>query len=870
MRTKKLLQKNGGRSAVLSMKNKSVAAMADKMKQVTINDDNSNNRANLPSANELSPIVRETMQSIQDAENVRNVLPDIDYAAEIRIASILSTKDLVTTSLIYESLSTELNTDMKSKMVKLVRDYFSKDFKLQDKLKDILYDVDFVSGSYPVCIIPEAGIDKLLKSRTDIGNEKFIHHTNSFLSEATKTLGLLGSTSLVDSVGTESNGSYNSTAIAFDNDGEGFSFDSIKLLDNPSVLRIPSINSALSDAAVEAAYNLPIDTLFNTVGNESIYSTIRHNGTDGVGDNKILSRARTLEIPTPESVGRPSIGHPLWYHLPSESVIPIHTPGKPKEHVAYLVILDGKCNPISRHDLVNYNLAWSWINGDASSDIKESVAQGLGLKTRDIQAEMTISNLTNSFANIVENQVKMSLNKGTYSDNIEMCRPEEVYRIILGRLLAKQGTQMLFIPAQQMIYYAMDYNHYGVGVSLLEKTRMISTIRTALQFASLNGNILNCTRNQQYEIELDPNDREPEKTIQDEKYRIMQSFNSMFPFTGTPTDMWSYMANAGISFSNTGNDFYPGTKINVSDNSPDYKVPDKDFMDDVAKQQYRGFLLDPELILNAQDIEFASQVTSKNLLQTRMICVSQDKLNPNITKTVKVYTKSDGTLLSGLAEIAKEYHDAKLGEGIIGKQVREFIESLHVSLPRPDSGYMKSQLEAFDDYLESVDKVLESGIFTPDIEGVDVDRTKTNYKSYLALTWLRENDVAPEVIGILDDIESYSEFTQLVSEASARSVALTVMLQKAQDKRVQAILDKLQVNSEESSEYQSDNEYGDDTSGFDSSTDDEDDFNMSFDDEEPDSGDVEDNDETEDDGDTTEDTDTDKKEDTNKEDNLGF
>lgn len=821
-----LLDRKRGHGNTLQNRDKLVEAIVNKF--ITPNKKAvGNNATRLPSNAELSPIVRDTIKSVEDAENVLEVLPDLNLAAEIQIASILSSKDLITTALSYEC-NGDIDVELRAKMISIVKTYFNDDYKFNSYLYDILYDVLYRTGSYAVSIIPESAIDDIINgvSGTKVSTESLAVASKKLL-QPTGILGPIKRNEVVDTkfgfeaLTTNHNKapSYDDLTISF----KGDSIGTIRITDNPDIIKLKGLQRAVTERAISNTYR---------VANEDFDHTTLRDTDKRFYKNPLYSPAAISDIKPVELTSKPSVGRPLVQHYPSESVIPIHTPGDCKLQIGYLIILDNLGNPISKNDLINSNTAWAWVNGTADQKVKRDAAYGLGLtRELDTATNMTVSQLTNSFAELVENKVINAIKNGVYGDAITMSRPQDVYRIMLARALAKKNTQILYIPVEQMTYFAMDYNDFGIGRSLLDKNKMISTVRTALQFATLNGSILNSTRNLEYTIELDPADREAEKTIEDIKYRVMQSYNSNIPFTGTPDDMWAYMSNAGLSFNIQGNEFYPSTKIAVQDSSPDYKIPDQQTEEDFAKRHYRGLGLDPDLIISPDAIEFASQVTSKNLLATRRICKLQEKFNPFITQFIKTYIISDGIMLKELSVAIREHIGVDNKQpGLIGKNINLFLRNLTVSIPAPDTSMLASQMEQYNGRAEALDTILETFITDESLQDTDLDidtnRARGIVKAYLMRQWLRENDVEPDLLKLFDDVEDRNSLVQSIANDTVDSATLATMLFNRIERRISTVAKNY------------DREVGGDTdSGFDNSdTDDSSADDSSFGDADADSG----------------------------------
>ena len=114
-------------------------------------------KVNITQQHELVPFVRENMQRVMDGENVLEVLPELEYVADIVISGILSTKDLITCSLNYDSDTQAIDPDLKAELLREVRRFFTTKYPISDKLYEVLYDTLFRTGSYALAINLIAG-----------------------------------------------------------------------------------------------------------------------------------------------------------------------------------------------------------------------------------------------------------------------------------------------------------------------------------------------------------------------------------------------------------------------------------------------------------------------------------------------------------------------------------------------------------------------------------------------------------------------------------------------------------------------------------------------------------------------------------------
>lgn len=734
------------------------------------NVDAKRNQARTPSQYELFPIVHDSMERINDADKIFDILPDLQQVAEIAISGILSSKDLVTTIVNYDCDADEIPLELRSALLKKVKDHFETVHPFKEYLHEIMYDVLFKTGSYAVAILPESSIDKLINGN---GGKVAIESLQSKVTGFLSPYGILGNPNkdYVQKVGLEA---IYAQQELLSNDNHIVKFnDSLPpmyVTDNPNVLSIHKLREAIAKKKIASAYNSRSFGIESREGDPTPPNGGNANQKpirgfdykdDDVYKEGVYGLQAVVPIELPENIGRKSVGRPLIQHIPSESVIPVHVPGNMKHHIGYFIMLDETGNPIDRHSLLNNSIAMNFLSGNGSSKVIQDVALNMGFGAtpgNGVGDKWTIQRLRDTYADMVEAKLINALKNGTYGDGVAICRPQEAYQVMMARSLSKRATQMIYIPAEQFCYFALDYNDWGVGRSLLDRNKMLSTVRSAAMFATMSSMTLNACRNLVFNLELDPDDMEPEKTIEDAQHRIMEQFANQIPMRGNPDDIMAYMAKAGIAWSITGNEKYPSTKIEMRDDTPDYKLPDIDVTEALARQHYRGLMVDPDLIMNPQNIEFASQITSKDMINTKRICKTQERLSPLMSHYIKTIIYSDSFLKDELAKIAKDYlgsdkNDEKDVERV-NRYLTLFVEKLKASLPPPDTSMLNSQSQNFEDYTTALDKWLDAWCSAENLAGTEyaenADAIKALIRNYVVRIWMRKNDIDKDLLDILD------------------------------------------------------------------------------------------------------------------------
>ena len=123
---------------------------------------------------------------------------------------------------------------------------------------------------------------------------------------------------------------------------------------------------------------------------------------------------------------------------------------------------------------------------------------------------------------------------------------------MLARHLKKENTQVLFIPEQLMTYISYNYNEQGVGISLLEKNKMLTSLKSVVTFANAMTNMHNAVPRMSYEVTFDETDQAPEESLDKVMHALMRGKSNAYPFNQTdPVSIVQSILMASIDISVT-------------------------------------------------------------------------------------------------------------------------------------------------------------------------------------------------------------------------------------------------------------------------------------------------------------------------------
>ena len=163
--------------------------------------------------------------------------------------------------------------DAAGSMIKMIENYFTSSYKIQDKLSDMLWDILGKTGSYPIAVLPETSVDHMINSNTRVTMEDV---TGSLFNNDGKlqNLGYLGGSgkqddqvstedlSFIDFMKSVSLENYAETSAKRQiNDVLLDSCLNIKVLDNFDALKLPLLKNKISRQASHDIIQLRRETV---------------------------------------------------------------------------------------------------------------------------------------------------------------------------------------------------------------------------------------------------------------------------------------------------------------------------------------------------------------------------------------------------------------------------------------------------------------------------------------------------------------------------------------------------------------------------------------------------------------------------------
>ena len=779
-----------GKANVITGRHRDTAmsAMMDSLKSKMVRDPNVEVKRNWDTKeydldvdrDSMDDTIQDTALSISEARNQLDALPNLGLTKDVIISSVLSPNDMMSTELIYSNDS-ELFGDLSVKLTNVVEDYFNNEYELPTLLGAWLEQSLFIEGATALAVVPESSIDHAINTNLKITQESLNDEFDS--TGQPKSIGNLrtpryqsvnktpatnaGGISL-ESFSVSANTEYNNKVGAKDSK---WNFG-VTVTDNPNVLKMPLINEKIRQDRLAEIYG------HHGFGVESFKQNLFK--TNSLSTNHAMYPDRTtnakpiLTLKTLDDLEKKTIGHPVVFQFPTEAVIPVYSPADPSEHVCYFLAVDENGNPIrmdQNHDQFrameqNFN---NGVNGSAASSLISS-ASAMGMTENSKLSQDNASHMAALYSRVVEQDLMQRMDSGGFHGrDLKIGKANELYKLMFVRALAQMNTQLVFILKELMTYIAFDYKPNGVGRSLLDKTKILGSLRMVEVMTSAIANTKSSIDHRVINIEIDPEDPDPMKRVTQYLHEFQRATKAAFPMgINSFADITDYLQKAGVQVKVSGHEGMPDMGMEVSNQRMDYNAPDDSYREKLDKDHIMAMGAPPESIRSAEDIQFATNIISGNVYFAKISMWRQKIYSTHISDHLQKYTRNSQPLMTELTKIIN-VNRAKLIK-IDEKYTDEaiaivFANNIAVSLPKPDMAQNAMQLEAFEKYMQILDIALPAFISTElysDVNlgeklGPAMDHIISILKAHFMRKWLTDNNVLPELFDLINDTADAEE-----------------------------------------------------------------------------------------------------------------
>jgi hypothetical protein len=813
-------------------------------------DARGNRTATMPTGMQFREHTDQRVKRNRDSATVLKILPDLELAVQILVSSLGSPGDLMTPQLTFNPAPDLFTSDVSAALINEVRQYFETDYNLTSMVPVMLRQMIAEKGSYPVAVIPENALDAFINGpMSHLAKEAL----GGFLTSdhLPKPVGILGP----GLIGGPANPTRRSLGLAMEGLGQGdkpvvagdphlcLAYEDINknevterdtyvtVTDNIAVLKFPAVLSKLRGAQLRSKLNSQLGQISLESASgvtdrriEQHLFTNRHR--QGSGGTQIAAALKTQG-----ELNRRSVGEPLRIVFPSESVMPVYTPGDVSKHISYFVLLDEEGHALSLSDDSEFYKAGNrYAAGRSHNSVTSNLLNrvnaniGNGSQYTDFGAfnSTEFNYASQLYGEMVERDLLARVRNGVHGAAVKLSSNGDVYRLMLARTLENRYTQLLYIPGEYMTYMTFKYDKQsGMGMSLLDDLSTVNAMRAVLMFSDIIGAVRNSIGRTRVNITLPDTDPDGVNTLEVVKDLLVRGKQLNVPFSiETPYDITNFLERAGIEFSFKGGNL-PELEYEIEQKADSYAKADSELTDSLRKMSLSGLGVPPEMVDQAlNNAEFATTARANNALFSKRIITLQDTYNPLLARHARQVVRYTGDLLAKLVEIVKKEKDcvklkptegekeylASIGADEAAKYMAhralaEFIDTFTVALPRPPEITLTAQKDELSSYEELLDMALEKAFMGDDMvpESVSgsISKIRSQVKAYFIRKYMSEKGIAPELfelVGVTEDGQPQVNLLTEVAnhlEALTRSCVINIAKTTPVDQAAQADLENL-------------------------------------------------------------------------------
>lgn len=724
-----------------------------------------------PPVSKVKSISDVISNNIQANNDLRTITHYIKRAEQIWTTLLLKPNGEQRNLLIYDSDSSEIkNSKLHDILLQKLENHFTTKFPFEELIPQIIKEVLFRSGAYVRVNLTHAVLDHLINGMDVGGTESFNDSTTRILNEhfiennwnRAKNLGYIRKERPNPGafVGFESlYGQPASREPEFNLVHQDLKWT---FTDNPLVLKVGELAQKLrGDRLTKMAGLESIDSAINNVFkvekgkrrkvNNNHISIPKKKDLEAELDNLYPNRnykdIESLSVRKGKFYTGNGRGVGIGFQWPTEGVINVQVNGDNGKPFGHILLTDPDTGePLKNTSDVKFYQTARGRGGegdtkagsrsgslnDIISHIR-SVAQGREC-TEDMSwmSEFTSATLEKEF-------IEAFLN-GDLHKNVSISLTEENKKLFLSRALRDQGVRAIFVPAEYVTYAAVDFNHFGVGRSLVDEAKIHISRLAILDTANALAQVENAISHTDLEItpeEQDVDIRNTVAMVRDEYFAGNPTLHDVLGYNNVSIDaildrFKEQSLTVKVNQSNNPHAITPEITARQSDREPLKSIdPDsretllntiagyfglkRSWLEDTGEGNDFAIeaLADQELLRN-QTNDYSKTFSRFFTDMMRKYARANEPLIAELVEVIKenktLYMKSDQT---GDLEINDEAAEKINKEGDEDTEVdeleaieivlKDFLNTFFVSLPTPA---VTDSLNKLDDRLDVVDKLV--------------------------------------------------------------------------------------------------------------------------------------------------------------------
>lgn len=623
---------------------------------------------------ELESISNNMVNINSIAGDIIELYPEVELVMEIMTSLIIAPNDAETETLLLDLNNTELPSHVVASISDLFEAHINNEYKIIDKLDDIIKESLYTHGSYVELNIPTMFINDILK-----------------LDKTTLRAGLE---------------SYIKT-----NERHEYSKE--------------VVDSDLKITITDSLVDITLSTLVNDdikAGNENKFYSDTFGMENITAGTESLVYRDGLAFATGYENNDGNIDKPIVKKVNPASIIPIADANNPKVHYGYFYLV-GKDGRDIKTDFKNQT-------EEQDEDYIKGIFTNINRVKNNIGKDNTpeISNIADMKKFILRNKLDEyleTLNMDYKTDvNIEL---DDTLALTLAEyVIDKRALKVIYLPKELVSYYAINFRSNGTGSGLLERVTTLASIRGIMTFSNLLAFVKSSISTSEVTIEADPDDPNYRLTVKKVLAEVVKNNQYKLPVRMLKANsfiQWTHKLGYKVK---TIHPEFPDMNITVEEKANEVNPVDTELFEKIDKQILTALYFSPEMLEESHNVDFATQARQQFFILNKRVKKIQKNYNKLITDDVRKKFLLDGSLITKLKTIleanisdikkkmvkanstlnidkAKKVSD----EHLVKRIMFTLLSNVNVSLQKPNKVSEEVSLDKFNNFTDMLDGVLE-------------------------------------------------------------------------------------------------------------------------------------------------------------------
>ena len=734
----------------------------------------------------LKPIHKQIGEQMLDVEKMRALAPEIEQSRILVSSSILSPNDLQDGEFKFsfpEVPGVDSDPELASDIADVYSKFFNEVLELGLKSYDWIGKIQYSSGSVPVLILPCA-------SQADI-----VARTNEDVRKDLNDIrpGFASFDTFAKSINRDDDYLYSGKPLTFK--------------DVLSNTRPKEMLSELTPSMESFGVQIPTQfmsgratTQSNIYGNdyvaglESMIVTLKSKLEEGdvlrVSENPEIVRFTTQKknddknsilgkihdkysrlLPTEQLIsikpnpGGKHFGHPAILELPPESVIPVHIPGAPSEHIGYFILLDQYGQPLTIEASGMANTGSKGCSPGSASGAYEAMF-GSTVHQNYFGSNNSISSSGNMiFQHLLDKYLKERMRNITGRGDLEISRMNAISSMLFYRVLEQKNTTMIYVPPPLLQYLAFDFRKNGTGKSKLEDVQFLLSLRTTLLMAQIVAMVNDAVEHKKVEFGVDDKNANLEMIMD----LIGNIFIAKNKINGSidPSEIMRDMYSNALTIVPKNIPGLADMTVEVQNGGGQSTKPDNELLEQITNLLVSHLDVPPAALNQMSEPEFAKSLVTYNLFFAKKIARYQRIWCTLIQDFIRTYTAFDPKFQAAVHKVLETNGKKKAGEKLpseveklkkknpnkysedLSSTLSSILEGVVVSLPSPNIVVDKTQFEELRAFMSNLDE-LANNLFNQDLIPTD-DTVATSALPIIRAKWKRS-----QMMRFIEEVGSFN------------------------------------------------------------------------------------------------------------------